>query len=384
MIRSTHFVDPAVNTPLDLVVPGQYTYTLFTLSATLDTSSPTCLSGLASDSSGNGNDGTYEGCNIGGVTGLISGNFAIDMRNQSNLTAYAGWISVPPGFIDPTAPTSLECWFQWEPAAINTIIFDARDVHGTNLGVQLLNNTHVLVSYRDFGHVNRSVALTSGIALADGTPHQLVVVWDYPDIVLYIDGALQDTASFTSTDLTAVPDQAAIGAAFSGGVYVQHSDVILDEWSFFNLAIGAGDVNDHYTAGLIDFTAYETAIANTGPICWYHLDETGPPTSDCTVILEVTDGTNVLANVTPAGTQPQNTVVTYTWVSQANAVVPVTLIGVTFVSMPLWTLPAGYHLTAVILGTPYYQWSDITLLYDDGAGFDEFPPTDFRNILLVP
>lgn len=384
MIRSTHFADPDVNTPLDLVVPGQYTYTLFTLAATLDTRSPTCLAGTAADSSGNLQDGTYEGCNIGGVTGLVAGDFAIDMRDQSVLTSYSGWVSVPPDAIDPTSPTSMECWFQWDAPAINTALYDLRDGAGTILGVQLFNATHVLVSYRDLNSVNQSLVIPTGFTLDDNLPHQLVVVWFYPNIVVYLDGALDSTTPANFQDPTAFGTDAAIGAAFSAGAYHPHSDVILDEWSFYNTDLSATDVSDHFAAAAVDFATYEAAVLVNSPIEYYHLNETGAPTSDCTVVLEITDGTHKVADVTPSGTQPQNTIVNYTWVSQANAVVPVTLIGVTFVSMPLWTLPAGYHLTAVILGTPYYQWSDVTLLYDDGQGFDQLPPTDFANILLVP
>ncbi len=188
----------------------------------------------AADSSGTGNNGTY---NSSGVTHTSSVSSTINFSDPEAVTlnGSTGYVTLgTTSFPANNAPQSISLWFKGTPVA------------GTNQNmIALINASGASANQVGFRDTNLVVwsyggtALVSTTAPSDGLWHQLIYTYDGVTDSLYLDGTLK------SSSTTAVHQTGAPAAAYLG-TYAPNSEMwngSLDDVRIYNRALTSGEIS---------------------------------------------------------------------------------------------------------------------------------------------
>lgn len=234
---------------------------------------------VAIDSSGNNNNGAYEGGAVfGSATGLVADATDAAIGFTGPLTTTVGHLAWP------SFPFSVELWFSH---SATTNVYYLLRVQNVNDGdSSLAVSVNPLTNYPgglqvEMGNgrdgFNRATRTSTSNTLNDGATHHMVAVFTNATSApaLYIDGVLDasttfDTPSLPETDDGNVeirlPPQGVNGLSFAG---------TLDEFAVYPTALNGTRIAAHYAAGTTPFAGLSTSAAVTKV-----LDEAGWPAAD--------------------------------------------------------------------------------------------------------
>lgn len=363
--------DPPRGQDWQYVVPGQYLEDLVSVTARLQTAvGPTNT--VCADSSGNAQDGTYQGAVVQGEPGLIDGDAAVFFGPEAPPTdAYA---SLPATHVDPTG--DMACVW-WQEFGVNGSWTYSPFDYGFLIGVAVGGSFDL-----NRGGVNETNV--PYVHPGPFTGRQMVgMEWDAANWFVYVNGALVATGPWVPA-VFAPPVAAApiIGSGDATAVGFV-ANTITDEAAFFNAKIGPANMAALYALGAAGFAAYSTGVLALGPQSYYHLDDALAPTIGRTPALVITDGQREVGAYVPSVVPaPVAAAFDYSWIVGAsnNAQTPDGT--QTTVGVPRLILPAGY---TVGTRTPdldsFDQWSQVTIWWNDDAmtqaAFEdpyEYPP----------
>ena len=194
----------------------------------------------ASDSSGNGNTGTYTGV---GVTYGVSGAIVKDSDTAITFNGTSGDISLPvAGLPSGTAPWSIECWMNIlsVPAAFNILVSWGQHVSGGAAELGINASGHLYVGFPSIGGPSQSVSPSTGAW------HHVVGTSDGMTQKLYVDGALVASGTFAG-NISTTSETAFIANGTGGSSWFNGS---IDEVAIYNTVLNQQQISSHYTAGL--------------------------------------------------------------------------------------------------------------------------------------
>lgn len=390
MLRTVTFPDPPPDAEVLLQVPGQWQYNVYALQATLVAVGPFNLTGeTAVDSSGNGRDGTYVGPVSRSALGLVHGDTAVDFADVGGFHNYGGYVLAPAPATLYGADWTLECWVQFTNAEvlqgqIPVLVTDALGVRLTS--ILALTGTTSFGTRRHPPNADQFVSFGAFTFPNDGLRHHVVVtctkVGANHTLDSYLDGA------HVATNISGIADDVNVAAAALVGGYSLGFGTppgacggVVDEAAFYATALSAARVAAHFAAAN-NFAAYTAAVLADAPTNYYHLDNSLPP-SVSAAVLEITDGHNLIQQVTPSDTQLSGVARVFTWLASVGAVSSTP--GAITISTPSWSLPAGYTIgTHTYGGQVGFEWSAVTLWFDDGQAGGPGLTIDYHNRMLVP
>jgi hypothetical protein len=233
---------------------ASYPSTVLLSSPTMDWRLDDVASGTASDSSGNGNTGVYEG-GATSTSGAVSGDAAVALDGST-------------GYVTSSAPTTVGSTWT-ESAWFNTTTIDGGDILGfsdaqTGAGTESdytvrMDNDGQVVSWMrnttdsNMGFLSTVLTTRSPRSYNDGHWHQVVVTYNGTAQSMYIDGVL--IATTTETAL----------APFSGYWRAGYVDLTNANDVFGNqffVTLGLTSPESYYFNGSIDEVAtYSTALS---------------------------------------------------------------------------------------------------------------------------
>jgi hypothetical protein len=200
-------------------------------------------SSTMSDSSGNGNHGSYQGAVTRGAAGLLAeGGASADFPDVSGQRDYY------PSWTTGSA-YSAEAWFRPDnatpPAGTGRTIM-GHDTNGSALTWRLFINTdgRVQIFHTDIGGTFRIV--TSTTVIVPGLTYHVVATWDGATLCLYLNGVLEGSVAAASVWNSGSPLN--IGSLYSGSTS-EHFDGRLDEVAVYGTALSQARVTAHYQAG---------------------------------------------------------------------------------------------------------------------------------------
>jgi peptidoglycan hydrolase-like protein with peptidoglycan-binding domain len=216
------------------------------------------------DSSGNGRDGVYTGGITLNQTSLVASdtsNTAADMDTtvQGNVTD-AAWMDV--------STVTLECWYKPDTAPGAEEILVNRYSSTTNQRTWLLRRSaagKLALYYYDTGGTQR--VTTGATTLAQNVNHHLAATVDGSgNVVLYVDGVSDATASYGVAPRSAVATNIRVGS-YNGGGSLTGANGILDEVAFYGSVLSGARILAHYNAGAgLGAFSGSAALAATGTI----------------------------------------------------------------------------------------------------------------------
>lgn len=383
-VQVVHVATPAAGHDWSYVIPGQYVATLIGVTATLSTGTPVTS---IPDETGNGNTATVNAGFKGaaGVAGPYGGglqNYAVRPDGTSGATYYAASAASASQHVTPNG--TLELWLKltsFGPHALDSIVglhCPAAPSDATGLGQESGNGPGADVGYF-VQNAQQSLYLDFQTVNAW---HHVAYTWDGTNVRFYVDGTNTQTLAghqpvFASGTAQVIMGGSDFGSAPALGSY--------GAVSVYGVALAGANIAAHAAASS-SWTAYRAAVLADTPVALWGLNTIAQGPSR-TVVLDVTNGTSIVAAIpatNPATTQPS---FTYSWQvlgpGAAQSVDGTTI----SVPIPAVTLPPGYVVSSSTLdlaGTD--QWSNITLWYDDGTGTPstggQEPP--YLDALLVP
>lgn len=203
-----------------------------------DTSGTACV-----DSSASATNLTYVNSPTLSVSPLITVGTAVTFNGTSQDargTSSTG--------LTPATAITIEAWVKTtaNPAAQEVLCSD--DSSGSRyFQFRLITGGKVEVTLFDTGHTAHIFAGT--IAVNDGNRHQIAATYDVSNVIIYVDGA-QDNSTAASFTLATSQSNLCLGARRSGGSDSTFFNGTIDEVSFYRSALSAARILAHYTAGL--------------------------------------------------------------------------------------------------------------------------------------
>jgi hypothetical protein len=213
---------------------------------------------VASDSSGNGRNGTYVGSGLG-AAGAIDGDSdtaaAFDGNDYVNLPTYAG--------LEP-ALVSAEAWVQTSSNSVGVILRS----RSYGYGVQVDGSG--IPGFFAFPSPDAILVALGTTPVNDGAWHHLVGTFDGSVARIYADGALAGSSGSTPGDVFYITSGNAIGRDGSCDCFYVNGS--LDEVALYGTALSASRVLAHYQAGLgfsneapTDITLSNAQVAENSP-----------------------------------------------------------------------------------------------------------------------
>lgn len=391
MLRIEPVAAPAVGTDWLYTVPGKYVEDVMSVSATLDAEqgNPT----ICVDSSGNGNNGTFDTTPghtllfsqpglVAGDTAITNVDFAVNAQIATVPTSYdlavaGGWCNLWAGTI-PTNNAARILWRGVDAGGFQTVFEVGRSAPGV-LQMTLEWN----------GGINPIAVFATGAI----TPGVHMYSFDYdpagPAVQFYLDGAPFGAAKPV---LGTTPTGPFVSADFGRRIT---NTVTYDEVSFGDGSNGAALFAAMFAAASVSFAAYTAAVLSASPLNYYHLDEAvrvggRQPT------LVVSDGTHTLEAI-PTGFTASSAAgpFEYSWIVALNSNSQNSDGTQISVALPSLVLTGGYTIGTFTpdLGSGD-QWSDITIWWDDTlqqlldpANAYRFPPAvklEYHQIGATP
>lgn len=208
----------------------------------------------ATDSSGNGNTGTYA---ASGVTYSVSGAIKADTNTAVTFNGSSGKCTTPSG-VNPST-FSLECWVKIASNPSSGASVFANWTGGTTHGMGLGMNTSGQVQ---FGVYNTSgtIADIFSSALSTGVWHHVVGTYaSGGTLTLYIDG------SSVGTNTQAAPSTATIAYQIGSSGFNDFFPGSVDEACIYSAVLSSTRVSAHYNAGIAT-RAYKPVSDGTGGV----------------------------------------------------------------------------------------------------------------------
>jgi len=207
---------------------------------------------IATDFSGNGNNGVFAGGATwtGGKIGKATSFHDYASSDSINIP-YSPSLSI-------TGDLSISTWFK-----INTLDADEhRIVSNWGVSQQYLTNLRAnqfLFAARGPGYINQGYVV-SGATFSAGTWYHVVSVKSGTFLYLYTNGALTDSVDIGITTLNTSTSSISIGNENTGSA---EFDGLLDEVRIYNRALSATEVSALYNASL--GTKINTSVNTRGP-----------------------------------------------------------------------------------------------------------------------
>jgi hypothetical protein len=199
---------------------------------------------VATDSSGNGNTGTYSGS---GITYSQAGALRSDPNTAAAFAT--AQVAVPLGATPTTSYTttafSLEFWLNFGvvPAYNPSVIACWSTAASQQYGFGTSMHTDGTVRFGMCTTINSVVQIISP-ALSTATWHHIVCTWDKTTMVLYCDGISRGTLVPSTTQ--AATTQLLIGNSSYNDYYAGS----FDEVAIYNVALTSAQVDAHYIAAI--------------------------------------------------------------------------------------------------------------------------------------
>jgi Concanavalin A-like lectin/glucanases superfamily/Glycosyl hydrolase family 26 len=202
----------------------------------------------ATDSSGKGNTGTYNGAIGYGVAGAtIDGDAAISLPGTAS-----SYVSTPN--LSPGSAFSLECWvdpanylgasqtserlFSTASNGLSTLAYVPPAAGGSTAGKFLIR-------------MGGSIGFATGHTYTAGSWYHVVYTWDGTTQDIYVNGVLDATGPATATSATpAWGGVTYLGANAASSSFPSPLQGSLDEVALYGKALTAAQTLVHYTAGL--------------------------------------------------------------------------------------------------------------------------------------
>lgn len=202
----------------------------------------------ASDSSGNGRNGSYVGSPALGIPGALAGDSdtacTFNGSSQAVTVANGTWLN--------QTTYSVEAWFK----STSTGIIVARDVVGSSF--LLSTNATQGVVFTVTRNTTNAVAFTgTGVGYNDGNWHHVVGTWDGTTARVYFDGTIGSTTGTGSG--TILTTTTALTVARRGTTSPAYLAGTVDEVAFYSAAVlNSIQITAHRNAGI---TAISTGAA---------------------------------------------------------------------------------------------------------------------------
>jgi hypothetical protein len=212
----------------------------------------------ASDASGNGLDGTYNGSPTLGVTGALAG----DSNTSVTLNGTSQSVTVPYNAAMTTSTAlSIEAWIKTTASGYTNVL--DRDVLGDRVWQFRLNSGKLeFVKVGGTGGIVTASATTP--LVNDGSWHHVAATYDGSNIRLYVDGALVKTQAASGNLGTATPRFAVgVNNSGSGGSAAGWFPGSVDEAAYYTTVLSDARISAHYTAAT---TAGPTAASGTASL----------------------------------------------------------------------------------------------------------------------
>ncbi|MFQ6119136.1 MAG: LamG-like jellyroll fold domain-containing protein [Methanosarcinales archaeon] len=200
---------------------------------------------IAKDTSGNGNDGVIHGAT------WVYGKFGKALR----FDGVDDYVEVPdsPG-LDITDAITIEAWVKPLTLTSNTYPMWKVNTYGLGYGILIIGGASdkYQFAFHDGGswqYVNTATSPTIG------NWYHIVGTFDGLNIRIYVNGALENTASY-SGGINPTTNTLVIG---SGSPTVGHFNCIIDEVRIYNRALSAEEIKAHYERGQTALTLTKTA-----------------------------------------------------------------------------------------------------------------------------
>ena len=197
---------------------------------------------------------------VGGNNGVLEGGVTFtngEVGQAFSLDGSTGWVAVTnSSALNPTGPFSVECWIQANSSQNygNFLIVDHSHgfTDGTGWVLQgLTADGTVAFGYGIGGSTgdaaNFSTVSTTNSVL-DNRWHHLAGVWTGTQLQIYLDGALQSAMTQTAPPVNN-SRAVEIGAAWGGGATTRYFHGSIDEVSYYDTALTAGQISGIYGAG---------------------------------------------------------------------------------------------------------------------------------------
>lgn len=196
----------------------------------------------ASDSSGNGRNGTYTGGVTFSETSLLPG--ATD-NSSVKFNGSTGYVSIADAsWMDVTTAGSWEAWIKTTASgAIKTIL--ARDDVSTNRAFELRLTAAGKLQLVLYSAPSTTIGFPEGPVINDGIIHHVVATYDGAFITYFVDG-IQVTRSAATGTIANVAYAIHIGSL--AGAF-QFWDGWVDEAAFYGRTISPAEIREHYKKG---------------------------------------------------------------------------------------------------------------------------------------
>lgn len=382
--------DPAPGQEISVAVPGEYIYDVYQLAATLTNNSGSNIVGLtAHDSSGNGHDGTYGGLFAQPHAALVTNGQAVDFAADSPTPGSGGDVLLPNNAAAFGNAWSIAFW--WAQTV---------DVNPTN-AVEILAGPNAAGAIQigpgiggDLFRINgtpgeHECPFTGFTFPLDGSAHLIGGTCSKAGatftLTSYADGVALDSTTDTVANHVDANQANYLNGSKAGTFPVDpQGAATLEAVALFNFELSPSDWTNLFAAGT-DIATYTAAVLALAPASYYLLDE-GLIPAPTTPVLQLTDGTNILAtfpgSFTPVG--PTSTI--FRWTTGILDLPPTVGSDVAYNQLGRYTLPGGYTFQTITAGLgPTDQWSDVQLWVDQrfsgpGGGY---PPIDYQNVLIL-
>lgn len=374
-LRTIAIANPAPGADWSYSIPGKYLLDITGITGTLDSGSGL---DVMTDSSGNGNDGTYlfNGGYPVSVAGLLSGANAV-LWNQPNAVVQGGSAIASYGGMNWLAPWTVAWWYAWDAEALHDEVVFA--VAGTfspqEVSCQIAEGGSVILNVAgDVGGAFASYLVDP--SLTDGSRHFLAVTFDGTDLALYLDGVMQTPFSSGSmTPATWTPTTMILSRAIGGD---PSENSIYQCFAMVANALTAPQIATLYLAGLASAATYNAAMLGLAPETYYEMNDPigGPRQVVLRIARDVLDLEQIPTGFPLAsGGGPFR----YSWQPGLPASTQLEDGSLTTVAIPRLLLPAGYVIASHTLDIGSSdQWSDVTIWWDDAAMLGATPIDPWR------
>ena len=208
----------------------------------------------ASDTSGNGYNGTYS---ASGVTYAQTGVVVGDSNTAVKFDGTAGYVALPSGLhVGGLTALSVEAWVNLTSINAGTYphIVAADEPDSSNNGMMLFLDASVKAITFQVGNGTTALNCYEYTTLTTGTWYHLVGTYDGANIRIYFNGVLANTVALAgsigtpSTAMTIARSSTGAGAYFPG---------IIDEVAIYNSVLSGATILNHYnTARQADTSLY--------------------------------------------------------------------------------------------------------------------------------
>ena len=243
----------------------------------------------AVDSSGNGYDATY----INGSTLNQSGAVTDPTNLAASLNGTDQYIQLPDNQQFDLNVFTFEAWVKKNVTDTNAIFVNfPLGAHFDGRGIILRGSNKLTLQWGN--GINSWESFSGNVTIGDGNWHHIVVIFDYSNTLatIYVDGIKDIEHTITQPinyanqpSGTTTQDILRIGAEQEVQLPItdyRFYDGTIDEIAFYDYALTAGRVKEHYNLGKIGKItpeSYEEQVLVDDPVAYWKLDESSGTTA---------------------------------------------------------------------------------------------------------